>query len=341
MRPFRHRPRPALRGGGAQPVAGGRSPLVEVMPAAHLLPRWGFRSAVLSDAHQLTPTARLLLVAIDEYRSGKAPVPFPGQRLLAADMNMTDRTVREAMHEAEAAGWLGRERRTTGRGRRAADALVLQVPDVVAEALAKRKILPVGLAEDSSESSGKILRLAQGADIEASPSATGLGKDTPNERGLVLRSRRVEGLVASVNDYLAHLDQQTRQRLEREQIERVIVALQFALWAKRCGHAMVRLDERREALGLARCREMRPDAPITVASELFWAVEGMAKDPAAMGQDPEIKRHDRYEILVRDRAHIERFAGACRGFQAGRMHALAVRYFGEAAEPASTAAEAS
>lgn len=143
---------------------------------------------------------------------------------------------------------------------------------------------------------------------------------------LVLVGRTAAVLTTEVAAYLSGMDTAALRQLEREKAERIIVAMQFSLWAKRCHHANAYLDAKREKLALARCHDRRKDPLEDVASEMFWAAEGMARDDNAMGKG-DLKRYDRFDLLNRDRAHIERFAENCMEYRRGDVHRLASAYF--------------
>ena len=102
------------------------------MPPAQLLPRHSFRSTVLSEFSDLPSVARLVLVALDDYRSDKSPVPYPSQGALCDDTGLALRTVRDALAIAQERGWCYRTKRVTTRGKRLTDAYVLMVPDEIA-----------------------------------------------------------------------------------------------------------------------------------------------------------------------------------------------------------------
>lgn len=96
---------------------------------AHLLPRWEYRDAVLSEECALSATAKLVLVIIDGFRSSRSPIPFPSQETIGQRANLTRRTVREALKEAVARGWIQRHTRLGSDGQRLSDAYDLVVPD--------------------------------------------------------------------------------------------------------------------------------------------------------------------------------------------------------------------
>ena len=98
------------------------------MPAAHLLPRWSYRSTVMSADCPLPSLVRFVLVALDNYRSDKSPVPYPSQRMLAVDTALSERAVRDALAQAEEHGWVIRVPRWKQGGGRMTDGYELLIP---------------------------------------------------------------------------------------------------------------------------------------------------------------------------------------------------------------------
>lgn len=102
------------------------------MTRAQLLPRWSFRSAVLSEHCTLPPHAKLILVALDNYRSEKKPEPFPSQEALAADTGLGVSTIRRLLMLAVSEGWVVKSARYKPGGGRTSDCYGLSIPESIA-----------------------------------------------------------------------------------------------------------------------------------------------------------------------------------------------------------------
>jgi hypothetical protein len=136
--------------------------------------------------------------------------------------------------------------------------------------------------------------------------------------------------VRSVDAIIAHLQEvstQTDRRLNTEAIRDVQVQVVFAYWAKRLGHEKTLLDQKRQ-----RVLERRLSENGGNLSELLYAIDGALKDDWTMGRDVKSPRkYDGIETVFRDRAQVERFAGECPDWRAGKPHPMATKYAG--AEP--------
>ena len=90
----------------------------------------------------------------------------------------------------------------------------------------------------------------------------------------------------------------------------------FQYWRDRSGRAGYKpiFDDKRLKLAVARLRENGGDV-----SEGLYAVDGSQKDDLTMGRKNGTERFDRFEILFRDRAHVERYA-EIGGYRPGMTH---------------------
>jgi hypothetical protein len=106
---------------------------------------------------------------------------------------------------------------------------------------------------------------------------------------------------------------------------KVAASLVFAYWAAKTGHTKALLDPKRESV-LVRCLRLNGDN----VHELLYVVDGALKDDWTMGRDPRsTKRYDQIQTIYQDREHVEKFAGACKGYVEGKPHPMAVKHLGD------------
>lgn len=117
--------------------------------------------------------------------------------------------------------------------------------------------------------------------------------------------------VEAVKGKLVHM---ADARERRESKHRAEAELVFRYWQAKLGHTKAMFSRDREAKLVARLREgSTPD-------ELCYAVDGIAKSPWHMGENPGAQRYDGIELLFRNRANVEKFASSQRGFRDGKPH---------------------
>lgn len=90
----------------------------------------------------LSASARAVLRVLADYADDKGR-SFPSQVTLATDTGLSERTVRTALSQLEAAGWIVRERRYRPGGCRSSDLVTIQDADRRAAYLAKVRRLPL------------------------------------------------------------------------------------------------------------------------------------------------------------------------------------------------------
>lgn len=128
--------------------------------------------------------------------------------------------------------------------------------------------------------------------------------------------------VEAVKGKLVHM---ADARERRESKHRAEAELVFRYWQAKLGHTKAMFSRDREAKIVARLREgASPD-------ELCYAVDGIAKSPWHMGENPGAQRYDGIDLLFRNRANVEKFASSQRGFRDGVPHPF-VREATEAVE---------
>ena len=109
---------------------------------------------------------------------------------------------------------------------------------------------------------------------------------------------------------------------EREDLYRQMGTVVFAYWMAKLNHPVAIYDENREKKIMARLREGKGDWGL-----LCYAVDGAKRDDYLMGRDPRSTgRHDRIDVIFRNRSQVERFAELCPKFRAGHPHPLVAKY---------------
>lgn len=108
-----------------------------------------------------------------------------------------------------------------------------------------------------------------------------------------------------------------RAKGQRDRMRAFLARAVFLYWQATMNHNGALLDPTRERVIMARLRESNDDA-----SELFYAIDGAAKDDWLMGRDPRSKgkRWDGIATLFRDREQVERLAERCPGREYGEPH---------------------
>jgi hypothetical protein len=108
----------------------------------------------------------------------------------------------------------------------------------------------------------------------------------------------------------------TLEALKAEEKRRILAELVFAYWQLKRHHQLALYDEQREGILVRALKANRDNV-----SELLYVVDGAGKDPWD-GRTA----HDGIEVLFRNRAQVERFAGFCPAYLAGQPHHTALRY---------------
>lgn len=219
------------------------------------------------------------MVAIDNYRSEKSPTPFPSQATLAADTGMSERTVRDALHDAHHGGWVRRVRRNTATGARTTDGYELLVPAEVAARLP----LPADFAGPTGKSLQTLPAISAGEVVKYELSRE------PETKTLVAPS--------------ATLPPASKAPKAKGGIRKAEAIRVFAYWRDAMGKSDATMfDHKRERRLVGCLQENGGDV-----SELLYAVDGALKDDWLMGRDPKSpRRYDGIEHIFRDRAQIER-----------------------------------
>lgn len=93
--------------------------------------RWDVRDIALSEHCDLPTSARIVLLAIDKYRSTDRPIAFPSQARLAADTGLDVRSIRRMVALLVSTGWMSLEARWRQKGGRSTNLYALHVPQSV------------------------------------------------------------------------------------------------------------------------------------------------------------------------------------------------------------------
>ena len=115
------------------------------------------------------------------------------------------------------------------------------------------------------------------------------------------------GVLAPVKQELA---EKQRAGNEKRAVRRALAETVFVYWQHKLGHTRTLFDEKRQKRIMARLQENGDDA-----SELCYAIDGLFRS----GWHRENK-HTGIEVVFRDRAQVEHFAEACRGYLDGDTH---------------------
>lgn len=123
-------------------------------------------------------------------------------------------------------------------------------------------------------------------------------------------------------EILLELQEQATQELGEAHARSLVAELWFAYWKLRRNHPRSLWSTDRLKLITKTLLANGDDI-----SELFYVVDGAHQDPWANGTDPRAHHvNDDPNILLRDRDHIERFAGLCAGWRNHTPHPMAVKY---------------
>jgi len=164
---------------------------------------------------------------------------------------------------------------------------------------------------------------ASAARVEGNGKGTGKEPDppvVPPGGGTALvkrRGRHLEEVKTHLAEVFAPVEGQTAARIDREQLRRAGAEFVFAYWAKKLHHPSALFDEKRETRIRRALQENHDNL-----SELCYVVDGVLLDPWE-GR----RQQDDILVIMRDRTHIEKLAGLCPGYRAGKPH-LVVAHLG-------------
>ena len=140
----------------------------------------------------------------------------------------------------------------------------------------------------------------------------------PKATALTRRSRSYEAILA----HLAEVEMGALRRQNQDAFRGLAGELVFAYWQAKLNHVKALYGPERERIILKRLRENGGDV-----SELLYVVDGALQDDWTMGRDPKApRRFDEFELLFRDRAHVERFVSLCPEARSGNPHPMSVKY---------------
>ena len=134
------------------------------------------------------------------------------------------------------------------------------------------------------------------------------------------RDRRLPAILDRARSVFASLYSEAAQRTGAQDRRRAGAEVVFAYWAAKTGrNGRTTLTSQREAVLIQRLTEGHDDL-----GELFYAVDGALRDPWYNGSDPrtEGRNYLDFENLFRNRGRVEKLAGVCPGYVAGRPHPM-------------------
>lgn len=181
-----------------------------------------------------------------------------------------------------------------------------------AQALHKQAVKGNGKAKHSSS-------IARALPQPSSSSSSSSATPNSNSLSLAVAARGpYEALVA----HLQLVNAESTRELGWEQRRLLAAEVWFAYWQAIRNHKRALYSTDREKL-IVRCLKQNGDN----LSELLFVVDGAHRDPWANGSDPKARSaNDDPGLLLRDRAHIERFANLCPEFKRGQLHPMAEKY---------------
>ena len=265
-------------------------------------------------------SVRLVLVALDNYRSDKSPVPYPSQAALAADSGLSERHVRRALKVAEATGWVRRQPNWTREGRtndRYELLIPLSQPDMMADRQEPtgQSVQPTGQNDTTQPDtvSGEVVHEVSNRIDKTTTMPTAA---RPAGVALVVRAEQITEQLAPWHD----VEQAAQMRVSADDRRELQQRFLFAYWAKMYRHEGALYDPKRARILRARLVENRGNV-----SELLFAFDGGLKDDHLMGRtSSNSTKYDGIETLMRDRAQVEkltRLAG-----MNGKPHPMALKY---------------
>lgn len=179
------------------------------------------------------------------------------------------------------------------------------------ESLRRPSVDPGGAESSSLESSS-----LESRSLDTTP------RETDRSSLPIRRGRRVPDIITHLGEVLETVGADTRQRIAKDELRKVMVSLVFAYWAKRTGHEKTLLDPKRESRITARLRENGDDV-----HELLYAIDGYFNDRILRKAEEERNtKYDGVQTIFRDREIVERLAGNCREWHEGVPHRMAEKY---------------
>lgn len=156
--------------------------------------------------------------------------------------------------------------------------------------------------------------------------AEGTPGETPKRPGRALTRRPrlgvpVQQIVQELVTTFGDVGSEARKRLTAAEDRHAKARMLFAYWAMKCHHEQSLEDPKR--IRFAEDRLVENGGNI---SEGFYVIDGASGDRATMGQRDGVERFDRFEVLFRDRAHVERYAELCPGYRRDVPHPMAVKW---------------
>jgi hypothetical protein len=131
------------------------------------------------------------------------------------------------------------------------------------------------------------------------------------------KGRSVTEVRQHARDALATVEARTALRQDKEAMRRVCAELVFAYRVKRLGiKPEPRYNDKVERLIVKALRENDDDVSL-----LLYVVDGVLLDPWV-----DRRKQSAFAIILRDQEQIEKLAGFCPGFRAGKPHPTAIRY---------------